>query len=51
MGLEPNCVLMMRDEYASLGLLAPKTPPVLLFEEFIAARIAEGTLRAAAQAD
>ncbi len=43
-GLEPNCVLMMRDEYASLGLPAPKTPPVLLFEEFIAARIAEGGL-------
>ncbi len=41
-GLEPNCVLMMRDEYASLGLPAQKTPPVPTFEEFIAARIAEG---------
>jgi FAD/FMN-containing dehydrogenase/Fe-S oxidoreductase len=41
-GLEPSCVLMMRDEYASLGFPAGKTPPILLFEEFIAARIAEG---------
>jgi FAD/FMN-containing dehydrogenase/Fe-S oxidoreductase len=41
-GLEPACVLMMRDEYASLGLAAPKTPPVLLFEEFIAAKLAAG---------
>ncbi len=42
LGLEPACVLMMRDEYASLGLTAPKTPPMLLFEEFIAAKVAEG---------
>jgi FAD/FMN-containing dehydrogenase/Fe-S oxidoreductase len=41
-GLEPSCVLMMRDEYASLGFPPSKTPPILLFEEFIAARIAEG---------
>jgi FAD/FMN-containing dehydrogenase/Fe-S oxidoreductase len=41
-GLEPNCVLMMRDEYASLGLPAPTTHAVLLFEEFIAARVADG---------
>ncbi len=40
-GLEPACVLMMRDEYAALGLPLPKTPPVL-FEEFLAARIAQG---------
>jgi Fe-S oxidoreductase len=39
-GLEPSCVLMMRDEYAALGLPAPKAPPVLLFEEFLAARMA-----------
>jgi FAD/FMN-containing dehydrogenase/Fe-S oxidoreductase len=41
-GLEPNCVLMMREEYASLGIQPAKAPPILLFEEFIAARIAEG---------
>jgi FAD/FMN-containing dehydrogenase/Fe-S oxidoreductase len=41
-GLEPNCVLMMRDEYAALGLRAHKTPPIFTFEEFIAARIAQG---------
>ena len=41
-GLEPSCVLMMRDEYASLGLPAPQTPPIFLFEEFLAARIATG---------
>ncbi len=41
-GLEPACVLMMRDEYAALGLPAKETPPVLLFEEFAAARLAEG---------
>ena len=42
MGLEPSCVLMMRDEYAALGLPVKEKPPVLLFEEFVAARLAEG---------
>ncbi|MGA9765133.1 MAG: heterodisulfide reductase-related iron-sulfur binding cluster, partial [Rhodomicrobium sp.] len=41
-GLEPSCVLMMRDEYAALGLPVKEKPPVLLFEEFVAARLAEG---------
>jgi Fe-S oxidoreductase len=41
-GLEPSCVLMMRDEYAGLGLAVKEKPPVLLFEEFVAARLAEG---------
>jgi FAD/FMN-containing dehydrogenase/Fe-S oxidoreductase len=41
-GLEPSCVLMMRDEYAGLGLAVREKPPVLLFEEFVAARLAEG---------
>ncbi len=41
-GLEPSCVLMMRDEYASLGLPVLQTPPISLFEEFLAARIATG---------
>ena len=41
-GLEPTCVLMMRDEYAALGFPVPKTPPILLFEEFLAARMANG---------
>ncbi len=41
-GLEPACVLMMRDEYKALGLPARGTLPVLLFEEFLAARIAKG---------
>ena len=41
-GLEPSCVLMMRDDSKSLGLAAPETPPVLLFEEFLAAHIAGG---------
>ncbi|MBI4724649.1 MAG: FAD-binding oxidoreductase, partial [Rhodomicrobium sp.] len=41
-GLEPACVLMMRDEYAALGLPVREKPPVLLFEEFLAARLAEG---------
>jgi FAD/FMN-containing dehydrogenase/Fe-S oxidoreductase len=41
-GLEPSCVLMMRDEYGALGLPVKENPPVLLFEEFVAARLAEG---------
>ena len=41
-GLEPACVLMLRDEYAALGLPVKEEPPVLLFEEFVAARMAEG---------
>ncbi len=41
-GLEPSCVLMMRDDYAALGLPVRETAPVLLFEEFVAARLAEG---------
>jgi FAD/FMN-containing dehydrogenase/Fe-S oxidoreductase len=41
-GLEPSCVLMMRDEYAALGLPVREKPPVLLFEEFLAERLAEG---------
>ncbi|MGO9172109.1 MAG: FAD-binding and (Fe-S)-binding domain-containing protein [Rhodomicrobium sp.] len=41
-GLEPSCVLMMRDEYGALGLPLKEKPPVLLFEEFVAARVAEG---------
>jgi FAD/FMN-containing dehydrogenase/Fe-S oxidoreductase len=41
-GLEPACVLMMRDEYAALGLPPRDRPPMLLFEEFVGARIAEG---------
>ena len=44
-GIEPSCVLMMRDEYAGLGLPVPQTPPVLLFEEFIAGRMAELSLK------
>ncbi len=43
-GLEPSCVLMMRDEYAGLGLPVLHPPPILLFEEFLAARMAsDGT--------
>ena len=38
-GLEPSCVLMMRDEYASLGLPVRQTPGIFLFEEFLADRI------------
>jgi FAD/FMN-containing dehydrogenase/Fe-S oxidoreductase len=41
-GLEPSSVLMMRDEYAALGLPIMAPPPVLLFEEFVTARLAEG---------
>jgi FAD/FMN-containing dehydrogenase/Fe-S oxidoreductase len=42
-GLEPACVLMMRSDYAALGFsVKEKPPPVLLFEEFVAARLAEG---------
>ena len=41
-GLEPVSVLMMRDEYAALGLPVRETPPVLLFEEFVQQRLAEG---------
>ncbi len=41
-GLEPACVLMMRDEYASLGLPLRDKQAVQLFEEFLAARLAEG---------
>jgi FAD/FMN-containing dehydrogenase/Fe-S oxidoreductase len=41
-GLEPACVLMMRSDYAALGFSAKEKPPVLLFEEFLAARLAEG---------
>ncbi len=41
-GLEPSCVLMMRDEYAALGLPVREKPAVLLFEEFVAERLAEG---------
>lgn len=41
-GLEPSCVLMMRDEYAALGIPLKEKPPVMLFEEFAAARLAEG---------
>src|SRR5262249_22984375 len=38
-GLEPACVLMMRGDYAALGVPVKKKPPVLLFEEFVAARL------------
>ncbi len=41
-GLEPACVLMMRDEYAALGLPVKEEPAAMLFEEFVAARLAEG---------
>jgi FAD/FMN-containing dehydrogenase/Fe-S oxidoreductase len=41
-GLEPACVLMMRSDYAALGLSVKEKPAVLLFEEFVAARLAEG---------
>ena len=41
-GLEPSCVLMMRDDYAALGFPAPEAPPILLFEEFLAARMTSG---------
>jgi FAD/FMN-containing dehydrogenase/Fe-S oxidoreductase len=41
-GLEPSCVLMMRDEYTGLGFPVLKTPPILLFEEFLAARMTNG---------
>jgi FAD/FMN-containing dehydrogenase/Fe-S oxidoreductase len=44
-GLEPACVLMMRDEYAALGLPVRPDPPVLLFEEFVARRRAEGKFK------
>ncbi len=40
-GLEPSCVLTMRDEYAALGLPLKEKPRMLLFEEFVAARLAE----------
>jgi FAD/FMN-containing dehydrogenase/Fe-S oxidoreductase len=43
-GLEPACVLMMRDEYASLGLPVRQTPGIFLFEEFLADRIAKAGL-------
>jgi FAD/FMN-containing dehydrogenase/Fe-S oxidoreductase len=41
-GLEPACVLMMRSDYAALGLPGKEKLPVLLFEEFIAARLGQG---------
>jgi FAD/FMN-containing dehydrogenase/Fe-S oxidoreductase len=41
-GLEPASVLMMRDEYAAMGLPVKETPPMVLFEEFVAQRLAEG---------
>ena len=41
-GLEPSCVLMMRDEYASLGVAVPQAPSVFLFEEFLATRLETG---------
>ncbi len=41
-GLEPVCALMMRDEYANLGLALPDKAKVWLFEEFIASRIPHG---------
>jgi FAD/FMN-containing dehydrogenase/Fe-S oxidoreductase len=41
-GLEPSCVLMMRDEYTGLGFSVPRAPPILLFEEFLAARMTNG---------
>jgi Fe-S oxidoreductase/FAD/FMN-containing dehydrogenase len=41
-GLEPACVLMMRSEYAALGFSVKEKPAVLLFEEFVAARLSEG---------
>ncbi|MGA7327269.1 MAG: FAD-binding and (Fe-S)-binding domain-containing protein [Rhodomicrobium sp.] len=40
-GLEPACALMMRDEYKALGLPMKPKPQILLFEEFLAARLAE----------
>jgi FAD/FMN-containing dehydrogenase/Fe-S oxidoreductase len=42
LGLEPACVLMMRDEYAALGLPLKDKAPMLLFEEFANARLSEG---------
>ena len=41
-GLEPSCVLMMRDEYTGLGFPVPQSPRVSLFEEFLAARMTNG---------
>jgi FAD/FMN-containing dehydrogenase/Fe-S oxidoreductase len=41
-GLEPLCVLMMRDEYRYLGLEIGEEPPVLLFEEFVSMLIRDG---------
>lgn len=43
-GLEPACVLMTRDEYSALGFPAQEKPPILLFEEFLAARMDEAAL-------
>jgi FAD/FMN-containing dehydrogenase/Fe-S oxidoreductase len=43
-GLEPACVLMMRDEYSALNIPPREEPPVLLFEEFLSVRLAHGKL-------
>jgi FAD/FMN-containing dehydrogenase/Fe-S oxidoreductase len=40
--LEPACALMMRGDYAALGVAMKAKPSVLLFEEFVASRLGEG---------
>jgi FAD/FMN-containing dehydrogenase/Fe-S oxidoreductase len=44
-GLEPSCVLMMRDEYEALGLPLGDERPVQLFEEFLAAALTESGIK------
>ncbi len=46
-GLEPACVLMARDDYQALGLDLKAIRAPLLFEEFLAARKAQGKLKLA----
>jgi Fe-S oxidoreductase len=41
-GLEPSCVSMIRDDYASLGLPPKDKPPIFLFEEFAAKCLGAG---------
>lgn len=46
-GLEPSCLLMLRDEYHALGLgerLGPAAKAALLFEEFLARELDAGRL-------
>ena len=44
-GLEPSCTLMLRDEYEALGLPVKDKPAILLFEEFLAVKLAENKVK------